>query len=309
MLLLTELGKRLEEARVQKKLTLDELQTITKIQKRYLKAIEDGNYDILPGKFYARAFIKQYAEAVDLDPDMLFDEFVSEIPKSGSDVPSGLSRVHSKQATVSSTSSAVFSMLPKVLVFCLVIGVAIFIWVFMQKQDVANNSNDNSPGAAVESQEDESVTIVTSPEKIEEPKESTEEEQDSEPEPQVETTTEEIPPPVQQLVQTEQTNGTTPNTTYELKNTDVFKMDVTATQAGRSYVGIKNGIGKSFFAGEMKNGETASYDFSSEQEIELNIGRTLDVEIKINGQPFEYPIPPADKVHQKVKFIFNKEIQ
>ncbi|WP_139037439.1 helix-turn-helix domain-containing protein, partial [Bacillus pumilus] len=61
---MTELGKRLVEAREEKGMSLEDLQTVTKIQKRYLLAIEQGNYDIIPGKFYVRAFIKQYAEAV-----------------------------------------------------------------------------------------------------------------------------------------------------------------------------------------------------------------------------------------------------
>ena len=34
----------------------------------------------MPGKFYARAFIKQYAEAVGLEPEELFEEYKNEIP-------------------------------------------------------------------------------------------------------------------------------------------------------------------------------------------------------------------------------------
>ncbi len=67
MLHLTELGNRLKEARLAKGLSLDDLQAITKIQKRYLIGIEEGNFQSMPGNFYVRAFIKQYAEAVDLN--------------------------------------------------------------------------------------------------------------------------------------------------------------------------------------------------------------------------------------------------
>ena len=48
---------------------MDDLQSITKIQKRYLSGIENEDYSMMPGAFYVRAFIKQYAEAVGLDPD------------------------------------------------------------------------------------------------------------------------------------------------------------------------------------------------------------------------------------------------
>lgn len=66
---MTELGNRLKEAREEKGMSLDDLQAATKIQKRYLTALEEGNYDVIPGKFYVRAFIKQYAEAVGLNSE------------------------------------------------------------------------------------------------------------------------------------------------------------------------------------------------------------------------------------------------
>ncbi len=64
---MTELGQKLKEARGTKGLSIDQLHEITKIQKRHLVAIEEGSYDVLPGAFYARAFIKQYADAVGLN--------------------------------------------------------------------------------------------------------------------------------------------------------------------------------------------------------------------------------------------------
>src|SRR3954471_818912 len=95
---MTELGTILKEARIAKNLSLDDLQEITKIQKRYLIGIEEGNYSLMPGSFYVRAFIKQYAEAVDLDPDVLFEQYNSDIPSTHSeDLPGQLSRVQTKQ--------------------------------------------------------------------------------------------------------------------------------------------------------------------------------------------------------------------
>lgn len=65
---MSDLGQILRKARMDSKISLDDLQEVTKIRKRYLEAIEEGNYKVLPGSFYVRAFIKSYAEAVGLDP-------------------------------------------------------------------------------------------------------------------------------------------------------------------------------------------------------------------------------------------------
>ncbi|QMU07907.1 helix-turn-helix domain-containing protein [Levilactobacillus suantsaii] len=74
------LGKTLKDARIAKGFTLDDLQQATKIQKRYLIAIEDQQFDELPGDFYVRAFIKQYADMVDLDGAELLKQFDSALP-------------------------------------------------------------------------------------------------------------------------------------------------------------------------------------------------------------------------------------
>ncbi len=77
---MTELGEILKEARMKKGYDIEEIQKITKIQKRYLEAIEGGNLDALPGHFYARAFVKSYAEVVGLDPDSVLGHVKTELP-------------------------------------------------------------------------------------------------------------------------------------------------------------------------------------------------------------------------------------
>jgi transcriptional regulator with XRE-family HTH domain len=79
---MSDLGQLLRKARTERKLSLEDLQETTKIRKFYLEAIEEGNYKILPGNFYVRAFIKSYAEAVGLDPVEVLSLYQNVIPSS-----------------------------------------------------------------------------------------------------------------------------------------------------------------------------------------------------------------------------------
>jgi cytoskeletal protein RodZ len=52
-----ELGTLLKKAREEKGLSLDDIQEETKIRKKYLEAIEENNFDILPGKVYLKVLL------------------------------------------------------------------------------------------------------------------------------------------------------------------------------------------------------------------------------------------------------------
>lgn len=67
-------GSKLREARTRRKLSLQEVEEATKIRGRYLQAIEDEDWEQLPGETYTRAFIRTYAALVGLDGDRLAEE-------------------------------------------------------------------------------------------------------------------------------------------------------------------------------------------------------------------------------------------
>lgn len=66
-----EIGKQLQDARLDQGLTIDYIQEKTKIQKRYLMAIEAGQMNDLPGDYYVKSFVSQYAAVVGLDAHKL----------------------------------------------------------------------------------------------------------------------------------------------------------------------------------------------------------------------------------------------
>ena len=67
-------GNKLRDARARRKLSLQEVEEATKIRARYLQAIENEDWDELPGDIYARAFIRTYGSLLGLDGDRLAEE-------------------------------------------------------------------------------------------------------------------------------------------------------------------------------------------------------------------------------------------
>lgn len=70
-----ELGTLLKKARQSKGLTIDQIQEETKIRKKYLQAIEENNFEVLPGTVYLKVFVKGYARLVDLNYQALLDNY------------------------------------------------------------------------------------------------------------------------------------------------------------------------------------------------------------------------------------------
>ena len=72
-----EIGSSLKEARLRKGLDFPEIETGTKIRGKYLNALEEERFDVLPGETYIKGFLRTYAEYLGLDGQLYVDEFNS----------------------------------------------------------------------------------------------------------------------------------------------------------------------------------------------------------------------------------------
>ena len=68
---MASIGTTLREERIRLGLGIDEVEAGTKIRAKYLMALEDERFEALPGTAYARAFLRDYAEQLGLDPQEL----------------------------------------------------------------------------------------------------------------------------------------------------------------------------------------------------------------------------------------------
>ena len=151
------IGQELQNARLDKGLSLDDIQQSTKIQKRYLAAIENGQFDQLPGAFYERAFVRQYASAVGLD----VTEFMQNHDIQTQTVEPDLSgaRVDSDNVTRAgmhqveeSTAEKTRQMLPKILIGAAVVAIIGIIWALVA----------SFAGSAKQENTTSSVSVTTS---------------------------------------------------------------------------------------------------------------------------------------------------
>jgi len=72
------IGEVFENKRKSLGLSLKEVENVTKIRTRYLQAIEDDNFDIIPGSAYVRGFIRTYASFLKIDSGPLIKEYEEE---------------------------------------------------------------------------------------------------------------------------------------------------------------------------------------------------------------------------------------
>ncbi len=69
-----KLAEELKEVRIKNNLTLEQLSTRTRIDLKFLEAMEEGNFSFLP-ELYVKAFIKEYASVVGLNPEIIIKKY------------------------------------------------------------------------------------------------------------------------------------------------------------------------------------------------------------------------------------------
>jgi cytoskeleton protein RodZ len=82
------IGDTLREARMRQKIDITEIEAKTKIRAKYLRAMENEEFDLLPGTTFAKSFLRTYAEALGLDSHRLIEEYRSQYePRDEGDLP------------------------------------------------------------------------------------------------------------------------------------------------------------------------------------------------------------------------------
>ncbi|MDR1568312.1 MAG: helix-turn-helix domain-containing protein [Streptococcaceae bacterium] len=290
------IGEVLKSKRKTLNLTLDDIQQRTKVQKRYLQQIENDQFDLLPSSFYTRAFIRQYAKAVDIDDAPLIDAFTNE----------RLVEIESKnpeiiEPTAEYSSSAQFSSrdyaasrtqqyskswldhLPAIILSLLAI-IILSIVIFVVIEQTTNNNRLKEESYSIATSENASSEVTSSSEADE---------------------------PVSSEPVKEKDNqlaiANTTNRTITINATRVSlpaKLTITAKDSGRSWVSIIDGTTQANLLGYAgTNGITigANEDGGMSQEASLTsqntlvnviLGNKTNLSVTLNGQSIDLSSVP-----------------
>lgn len=86
-----EIGNSIREARLRRGIEIAQAEQVTKIRGKYLRALEDEQFGVLPSQTYVKGFLRTYAEYLGLDGQLYVDEYNSRFV-TGEDAEPGLRR-------------------------------------------------------------------------------------------------------------------------------------------------------------------------------------------------------------------------
>jgi len=88
-----EIGNSLLEARLRQQLDFPEAEHGTKIRAKYLRALEEERFEVLPSHTYVKGFLRSYAEYLGLDGQLYVDEYNSRFVGGEEELPLRTRRV------------------------------------------------------------------------------------------------------------------------------------------------------------------------------------------------------------------------
>src|SRR3712207_8742059 len=78
-----EIGETLRETRMRRRIDMTEVEAATKIRAKYLRALENEEWDLLPGPTFVKTFLRTYAEYLGLDARNLVEEYKQRFERPG----------------------------------------------------------------------------------------------------------------------------------------------------------------------------------------------------------------------------------
>ncbi|MDF2536762.1 MAG: family transcriptional regulator [Bacillales bacterium] len=285
------IGQVLRLAREEKGISLDQLQEKTKIQKRYLSAIENNEFGLLPGKFYVRAFIRLYADEVGINVEALLKEFSGQIQTSLKEENiNTFSRVQT-QKSIPINHSKWLELLPKIVLILFIIALSIFIYFLISKYDFGSTDNNPKDDGSGEVLYDESNKV-----KDKDKDKDSENSTDSDENPSDNKGEEEVIEVPKQTVTLLSSDGR--NSVFEVKNSSQLMIKIAST--GSAWISVKKQDSGSVYQGILKAPEFKEFDLTGNKEATIVTGKSVETQVYVNGEEILFNTNNTGNVTQTI---------
>jgi len=92
-----EIGSSLRAVRMRQELELSQAEHDTRIRAKYLRALEDERFDVLPGAAYTKGFLRTYADYLGLDAQPFIDEYNTRFASEEEEAPPAQLRIRHRR--------------------------------------------------------------------------------------------------------------------------------------------------------------------------------------------------------------------
>lgn len=268
------LGEKLKQVREAKHISLIEMQERTKIQLRYLEAIENNDFASLPGDYNTKSFLRAYAQEVDLDPEQIIREY------QGAPVEEDLTQYQNSKGSRAAqykkedSKTTMMKMVPTLiltLVFVLIVGSVAYAFIKEHNRYAANS--DVKEEYTVENHVESSSSAEKTSSSAKETTQSSTQASKAKSTPKM-------------TIKKNSDSGET--VTMTAKNIkDTAKIVITGT-SGRCWVSA-TANGSSLFQGVVEMGQSQTLEIPhSAKSVSIRLGNAPMVSAKLNGKTIDF---------------------
>ena len=127
---MASIGEQLRSARESKTISLSDAANDVKISKRYLEALEEGNYSVFPAQVYIKGFLSNYAKYLGLDSKNILEQYSKLIIPDNEEIENTIPKKSKRTQRRVARKRVV--MLVIVLVFVIICLISLAYWYSLQ---------------------------------------------------------------------------------------------------------------------------------------------------------------------------------